>query len=201
MTESFDQPPEPTAPSVVGPRLRSGRLSPPPGVVPGVAAVECLLARTDEVAISIGPVWVYLTGLEFRIAVDCTDADTDLDPFGQGWPGRPSGTGDAASGRLLFGFRFSDASKVTTLREGVARAEDTDRQAPMLLHRSGSSYQGHWKQQYWLWPLPPPGLLEVFCEWPAAGIQLAVVKLDAAEIDRARSGSEAIFSEDQETSS
>lgn len=179
--------------------MSAERLGPPPGVVPGVAAVERVLARTAEVAVSLGPIWVYPTGLEFRVIVEALDPETGLDPFGQGWPGRRSGAGDAAPGRLLFEFRFADGRKVTTLREG--RAGDADQQAPMLLHRSGSSYQGHWVQQYWLWPSPPPGRLEFVCEWPAAGIPLAMVELDAEEIDRARSRSEAIFSVDQEASS
>jgi hypothetical protein len=166
--------------------------------VPGVAAVECLLAQTDEVAISIGPIWVYPTGIEFRIFVDAVNEDNDLDPFGQGWPGRRSSGRDGSRERLIFGFRFADGSKITTRGEGLGRGEQGESQAAMLLHRNGSSYQGHWKQQYWLWPSPPPGRLEVLCEWPSAGIPLAVVELDAAEIDRARSKSEAIFSEDQE---
>jgi hypothetical protein len=161
-----------------------------------VAAVECLLARTDKVAISIGPVWVYPTGLEFRIFVDAADADTDLDPFGQWRPGRRSGTGDA-SGQLLFGFRFADDSEVTTRGDGLGMAGQRESREAMLLHRSGGSYQGHWNQLYWLWPSPPPGRLEFLCEWPAAGIPLAVVELDAAEIDRARSRSEVIFPGDQ----
>jgi hypothetical protein len=164
--------------------------------VPGVAAVECLLARTNEVAISIGPVWVYPTGLEFRIFVDAAAADTDLDPFRQRRPGRRSGTGDA-SGQLGFGFRFADDSEVTTRGDGLGMAGQRESREAMLLHRSGSSYQGHWNQLYWLWPSPPPGRLEFLCEWSAAGIPLTVVELDAAEIDRARSRSEAVFPGDQ----
>lgn len=202
MPEYFESPEAPARPSTASRSMSPrGRLTPPPGVVPGVAAVECLLARTDEVAISIGPVWVYPTGLEFRIFVDAVDANIDLDPFGQGWPGRRFGEGDASPERLLFGVRFADGSKVTTRGEVPGRGVQGESQAAMLLHRSGSSYEGHWKQQYWLWPSPPPGRLGVLCEWPAAGIPRSAVELDTAEISRARSRSDAIFSEDQEASS
>jgi hypothetical protein len=164
--------------------------------VPGVATVECLLARTDEVAISTGPVWVYPTGLVFQIFVDAADADTDLDPFGQWRPGRGPGAADA-SGQLSCGFRFADDSEVTIRGDGPGIGGKGGSGEAMLLVRSGGHYQGHWHRQYWLWPSPPPGRLEFLCEWPAAGIPLAVVELDGAEIDRARSRSELIFPGDR----
>jgi len=200
--ELFESPEAPTGRSTAPRSMsRRGRLGPSPGVVPGVAAVECLLARTDKVAISIGPAFVYPTGLEFRIAIDAADAETNLDPFGRRRPGRSSDTEDARPTPLLFGFRFADGSEVTTLGKGLGGAGDTEGRAPMLLPRSGSSYQGHWTQEYWLWPPPPPGRFEVVCEWAAAGIPLTRVELDAAEIDRARAGSKSIFPEDVEASS
>jgi hypothetical protein len=173
-------------------------MAPPPGVVPGVAAVECLPARTDDAAISMGPIWVFPTGLEFRVVVDARDAETEIDPFGRWRPGRRPDADDDPRARLHFGFRFADGSKVTTLDEILGRAAGPEAQAPMLLPRSGSGYEGHWTQQYWLWPAPPPGRLEFLCEWAAAGIPLTAVELDAAEIARARYRSVAIFPDDHE---
>jgi hypothetical protein len=31
---------------------------------------------------------------------------------------------------------------------------------------------------YWVWPLPPPGRLDVVCEWPARGITKTTAELD-----------------------
>jgi hypothetical protein len=40
---------------------------------------------------------------------------------------------------------------------------------------------GNW----WVTPLPPPGRLEFVCEWPAAGIALTRVEVDADPIREA----------------
>ncbi|MGZ4599748.1 MAG: hypothetical protein ACXVYY_10300 [Oryzihumus sp.] len=38
------------------------------------------------------------------------------------------------------------------------------------------------RQTYWLWPLPPAGPLEVYCEWLARGIPETKVELDAGDL-------------------
>jgi hypothetical protein len=199
VTEFFESPAEPTGRSAgFKSAKRWGRPGLSTGVVPGVAPVECLLARTDDVAVSLSPIWVYPTGLEFRIHVDTEGADTDLDPFGRRRRRPGSGARDAPLAQLLFGFQFADGSKVTTLGPGHGRAADPATQSPMLLHRSGSSHGGHWTQKFWLAPSPPPGRLEFVCQWAAAGIPLTRVELDGAEIASARSRSRAIFSDGRE---
>jgi hypothetical protein len=35
---------------------------------------------------------------------------------------------------------------------------------------------------FWLWPLPPPGALRIWCEWPALEVGRASVEIDAAAI-------------------
>lgn len=174
-------------------------MGPPRGVVPGVAPVERMLARTDGVAISLGPFWVYPTGVEFQVFVDADGEWPDLDPFDGGRRRRRSGAGEAFRGRLSLGFQFSDGSKATTLDEGPGRfSGNSDVESPVLLRRGGSSTDGHWCQEYWLWPLPPPGRLDFVFQWPAAGIPLTRVELDAAEIAEAGSRSQAIFPDKRE---
>lgn len=34
-------------------------------------------------------------------------------------------------------------------------------------------------RDYWLWPLPPPGRMQVVCQWLDQDIDLAVQELDA----------------------
>jgi hypothetical protein len=39
-----------------------------------------------------------------------------------------------------------------------------------------------WQHSLWLWPLPPPGRLTVYCEWPVARIGLTRTELDTAPL-------------------
>jgi hypothetical protein len=32
---------------------------------------------------------------------------------------------------------------------------------------------------FWLWPLPPPGPLRIWCEWPIVGVELTSTEVDA----------------------
>jgi hypothetical protein len=34
--------------------------------------------------------------------------------------------------------------------------------------------------EYWVWPLPQSGTIQVSCEWPLAGIALSTVEIDGA---------------------
>jgi len=46
--------------------------------------------------------------------------------------------------------------------------------------RRGGS--GDWEQEYWLWPLPPDGVFEFVCEWPAMHVAETHVAVDPAPI-------------------
>jgi hypothetical protein len=50
---------------------------------------------------------------------------------------------------------------------------------PVLVHRRAGGGGGRWLQTCWVWPLPPPGSLGFVCEWPAAGIGLSLVEIEA----------------------
>jgi hypothetical protein len=174
-------------------------MGPSRGAVPAVAPVERVLVRTDAVVISLSRFWVYSAGLEFQVFVDADDDWMDLQPFDDGRRRRASGTRADSSERLLFGFQFADGSKATTLDDGPDWSGETSG-SPMLLCRSGSSGGGHWRQDYWLGPLPPPGQLSFVCQWPAAGIPITRVDLDAEGIADACSRSQTIFPESREAS-
>ena len=44
------------------------------------------------------------------------------------------------------------------------------------------------KPGYWFWPLPPPGLLRISCEWPLVDITLTTVEIDGHTLLDAASG-------------
>jgi hypothetical protein len=39
---------------------------------------------------------------------------------------------------------------------------------------------------YWVWPLPEPGTIQVSCEWPLVAIALSTVEIDGAVLVEAR---------------
>jgi hypothetical protein len=46
----------------------------------------------------------------------------------------------------------------------------------------GGGGGGRWRQDFWVWPLPPAGSLAFVCEWPAAGIALSRADTDAQQL-------------------
>jgi hypothetical protein len=46
---------------------------------------------------------------------------------------------------------------------------------------------------YWLWPLPPPGTVTLFVEWPALGVPLSSAVLDADAIANAAAQSSPLW--------
>ena len=74
---------------------------------------------------------------------------------------------------LRFGMQFADGSKVTNLPgplPGPPRGGGEPPPGPVLQQSGGSGGDREWRQDYWVWPLPPPGPLTLACEWPGAGI-------------------------------
>jgi hypothetical protein len=43
------------------------------------------------------------------------------------------------------------------------------------------------RQEFWVWPLPPPGPVAFVCEWPSYGIPESRVEVEAASIRAAAS--------------
>ena len=46
----------------------------------------------------------------------------------------------------------------------------------------GSGSRVTMRPEYWLWPLPEPGTIRVFCEWPVVDIPLSTCELDGGEL-------------------
>src|SRR5689334_7849388 len=90
-------------------------MGPPRTAMPAVLPAERLIARTDEVVISLGCLWVYPRGLVFGVSVDTKDEWSDLDPFQFGRPPRPHLADELSPEQLRLGFRFANGAKVTSV--------------------------------------------------------------------------------------
>jgi len=170
---SRERQPSPPAPEWSGP---------PEGALPGVVAIELVLARNERAAVYVGRCAAYPAGFEFEVRVVVVAAG--LDPSLNGPYARRGGDGNNYDEMLRFGIEFADGGRATNVRHQTPR--DDGPVAPYMRGMGGRGSPTSWNQGFWVWPLPPPGALAFVCEWPAADIAHTRVEIDAqAVIDAA----------------
>jgi hypothetical protein len=205
--EFFEFPePEPEAPRERPPR--PPWVGPPENVLPGIAAGELVLARSELAAVCVSRLEAYETGFCLQLLALANSGREELDPhmFGPQARMRGRGPGPHPPPELLrFGVQFADGRKGTNttpmpLGRGSShtmaahpREPEGPPAGPVLMSRGGSGGDRSWRQEMWVWPLPPPGMLALVCEWPAAEIPLTRREIDAAELLAASARAQAIF--------
>jgi len=159
-------------------------MGPPENLLPGIVGLELLLVHTDRQVIWIGEAEVYREGVAFSVLMCGREEARE---------GVESGPGT-----WRFGVQFSDGRKATAHGVGMfsrtgggnvkfvgagtaaGGADPPDR--PVLRARGGGGSRFAWRQQYWLWPLPPPGDLLFACEWPDLEIEFTTATVSADAI-------------------
>jgi hypothetical protein len=191
MSDFFEPPPVPDEPE---PRRyrRPPWFGAPEGTLPGVAALERVLARTDRVAVCVARFAAYPTGFELEV-VTMAAADEDLDPMLFHSP-RRVGPGDLPPELLRLGIQFADGTKATNT--AGFPGDQGPPAGPVMLGGGGGGGGGNWRQSQWVWPLPPPGPLVLVCEWPAMEIPLTRTELDAQPILDAAARAQVIFTDE-----
>ncbi len=66
-----------------------------------------------------------------------------------------------------------------------------------MMPGGGRGGERRWEQDFWVWPLPPPGPLAFVCEWPAYRIALSRVEIEADLLRTAAADAPAIWPEDK----
>jgi hypothetical protein len=167
----------------------------PSGTLPGVVALERVLACTDKVAVCVTRLAAYPTGFEFDIVTMSADEQDDLDPllFDRHHV-RRGGTDEIPPELLRFGVQFPDGSKATNT--GGFYHDRTPPPGPIMTPGGGGGGGGSWHQTQWVWPLPPPGTLTLVCEWPAMGIPITYRELEAQLVLDAAARAQVIFSDE-----
>lgn len=187
--------------------MRPPWAGPPENVLPGVVAVELVLARSKLAAVCVSRLEAYETGFCFELLALASSDEEDLDPHMFGAPRRMRGSVDGPHPPpelLRFGVQFADGRKATnTMPMPFGRGRShamtahpgrSDEPAgPVLIGQGGSGGDRSWRQEMWVWPLPPPGALALVCEWPAAKIPLTRREMDAAELLAASARAQTIF--------
>ena len=103
---------------------------------------------------------------------------------------------------LRVGIELADGARISNLANPHRQLASPNQapEGPLLVPSGGgggSSGMGRVTMNpgYWLWPLPPPGPLHVFVEWPALDVALAQVELDAEPLVEAARRSQELWTE------
>ncbi len=177
-------------------RQRNEWAGPPRATVPGVVPVELLLARSERAAVCVSHVAAYPSGFEFAVLVFASPQDEHaegLEPmlFGPHWGGYHHG--EPVPEPLRIGVQFADGTKATDTES--PRHGQGQPSGPILVAGGGGGGDGCWQQTHWVWPLPPPGPLQIVCQWAAADIPLSRQELDARLIRDAAERAHALYPE------
>ena len=162
---------------------------PPEGALPGVVAVELVLARNERAVVYLGRCAAYPAGFEFEIRV--VVAAAGLDPSLNGPYARREGDGNNYDEMLRFGIEFADGARATNVRHQTI--SDGAPAAPYMRGIGGGGSPTSWDHGFWVWPLPPPGALAFVCEWLAAGISQTRAEIDAQAVIDAAARATVVF--------
>lgn len=140
----------------------------PEGWLGGFVPVRPVLARTEEVVVTLEQFEAFPTGVRFELTVVTR---------------RPSGGFSAAfSGRrgggIRLGVAFPDGSKWQGLSHPWPSLFESPPPPPVLWMGGGGGGDTEYTQQVWLWPLPPAGPVTFALAWPEQKIDEATVQVD-----------------------
>lgn len=188
MSDFFEPPPPLPEPPEPEERPIKPWWGPPTNVVGAPVDLGFVLARTEDVAVSVERFSVFPMGVRFHVVVRCRTEKVGMDlgdlEF-RGWRSRRGG--EIPAEKLRLGVRLSDGSKATNLVSHMGMGEDPEQEpsGPVLEEHGGGGGGRYREWEYWLWPLPPAGSLSFVCEWPAAGMPLTTREVDAGAIREA----------------
>jgi hypothetical protein len=171
-------------------------LGPPHNVLPGVAPMELILARTDQTVAAIASIQAYPTGFDFTLSLRLRTVSVREDQqlphlFG------PIVEADPLPDEFLrLGVQFADGRKATNLDRPPYDPQSQAPDPPVLNQHGGGGGGSAWDIEYWVWPLPPAGQFAVVCEWPGREIAESRVEIDAGLILQAAGRAVTLWPED-----
>lgn len=159
------------------------------GVLGAFVAVPRRAVTTSEAVVVADRFIAYPEGFEFTLSVWAPNDRAPLPPFphwhqGRTTPGLPPGV-------LRLGVAFADGRATTNLRILDDDSEPADGPVMDLVDEVG--YTPHWEVRHWVGPLPPPGAVTLFVEWPAQGIVETAMEFDADAIREAAAGANVVW--------
>jgi hypothetical protein len=176
----------------VAARLGPDWAGPPWHVRPGLAPISLVIGRSESTVVLLEGARAYPSGVvvRFVVAVRETGREARRRVFAELDVTHGRGQLDLClpPGGLRWGVQFADGRRVTTVDEspwhGLPEGADPSTWTPQrpVLDGVGRpvSWGGTWSRDVWLWPLPPPGSVQVVCAWPDRGIAESSTTTDSA---------------------
>jgi hypothetical protein len=192
---SFFEPPAPQPRDEVEP-VSHPWAGPPNNVLGITLPVDVVLASSAKAVVTLGSVLAYPEGFEFSYLILVRDAEVGerLPEMHHYRRRRADPETELPDDLFRFGLEFADGSRVTTLeRHRAFEQPPGEIKGPVLMPRGGGGSLDRWYGAYWVWPLPPEGMVAFVCEWPVAGIPLTRYELDAARIRDAAGRAQVIW--------
>lgn len=163
--------------------------------------LSVVLARSEKALVALRHVTAYSTGITLDLlaaARGLRDLDAQRMFHEQHLADPDEGLPETF---LRVGIEFPDAQRASNLSDPRRRfwsQPDERPEGPVLLQSGGGAGQAgsgrvSMNPVYWLWPLPPPGVLKLFVEWPGLDIALTSAELDGEAILAAASRSESFW--------
>jgi hypothetical protein len=161
---------------------------PPADELPVCVPLALVIARSPNAVIALSHASAYSTGIGIELLVQA-----------RGLPEReaqrlfheqhmPPTEDEPSAAYLRVGIELPDGSRASNLR-GRRHRHDPEQppDGPVLVQHGGgggTSGNGHVSMRpgFWIWPLPPPGVVRLACEWPLLDIPLTTAELDGAEL-------------------
>ena len=160
------------------------------GVLVPHAAV---IARSKQALVALAGFHVYSKGVEILLMLRTLSEFVLDDPTGfrELMRRRIDPTNDSLPDTVFrFGVEFSDGRRATSLDRNWFGPDWQTKPPPSIhLGMTGGGGGAAFDWQFWLWPLPPPGVVTLVCEYPHVGIALTRSEIDTAPLLEAASQS------------
>ncbi|MGV9215673.1 helix-turn-helix domain-containing protein [Micromonospora sp. RB23] len=150
----------------------------PEAVIPGVVAEgHVVVVHTDHVAVAISSLVGYPAGFEFSVTAMLRTSDRQADLSHHHRAGQ-----SVPACFLRVGVQFADGSIVTNMDRAAPTPLAAEPPGPLLLPGNAEADARRHEARYWVWPLPPSGLVTFVCEWPAYDVPESRVHVDGQMI-------------------
>jgi hypothetical protein len=151
----------------------------PRGELPCSIGLGELLVRSDAVAVGVCGGRAYTTGFELTFYVFAFEGSDDLEPFPFGALEEGGDPGEY----LRLGLEYADGARLSnTAPRRWPGDDDPEDDRPTMSIKRGQGQPHEWHGDFWCWPLPPPGPVQLICEWPRSGIPQTRREFDASLI-------------------
>ncbi|HSS41648.1 MAG TPA: hypothetical protein VLK37_03760 [Solirubrobacterales bacterium] len=158
----------------------------PRGQLPCAIPLGRIIARNDKAVVGVAGGFAYTTGFELSFHVFTPEATFPEGGFERGPFDRMGlDSGELSPEFLRLGLEYADGSKLMNtnprpLPDGDG--DDEEQAKPTMRPQRGRGWYREYQQDFWCWPLPPVGPLQLICEWPGMEIDLTRVEVDAQSI-------------------